>query len=58
MGDPADGLTRAALQWITTGACASVISSSVAAQAKTTPPSRYPLSRQPSVVERWFPGVQ
>ena len=25
MGDPADGLTQAALQWINTGACASVI---------------------------------
>ena len=58
MGDPADGLTQAALQWINTGACASVISSSVAGQAKTSPSSQYPPSRQPSVVERWFPGVQ
>jgi hypothetical protein len=58
MGDPADGLTQAALQWINTGACASVISPSIAGQAKTSPSSRYPLSRQPSVVERWLPGVQ
>ncbi len=58
MGDPADGLTQAALQWINTGACASVISSSVAGQAKTSPSSQYPPSRQPSVVERWLPGVQ
>ena len=58
MGDPADGLTQAALQWINTGACASVISSSVAGQAKTSPSGRYPLSRQPSAVERWLPGSQ
>ena len=58
MGDPADGLTQAALQWINTGACASVIGSSAAGQAKTSPSSRYPLSRQPSAVERWLPGIQ
>jgi len=58
MGDPADGLTQAALQWINTGACASVIGSSVAGQAKTSPSTRYPLSRQPSAVERWLPGIQ
>jgi C-terminal processing protease CtpA/Prc len=58
MGDPADGLTQAALQWINTGACASVISSSFAGQAKISPSSQYPPSRQPSVVERWLPGVQ
>ncbi len=58
MGDPADGLTQAALQWINTGACASVIGSSVAGQAKTSPSSRYPLARQPSAVERWLPGIQ
>ncbi len=58
MGDPADGLTQAALQWINTGACASVISSSVAGQAKTSPSSRHPPSRQPSVAERWLPGIQ
>jgi len=58
MGDPADGLTQAALQWINTGACASVISSFVDGQAKTSPASRYPLSRQPSAAERWVPGIQ
>jgi len=58
MGDPADSLTLAALQWINTGACASVISSFVAGQAKTSPSSRYPLSRQPSAAERWVPGIQ
>ena len=45
MGDPADGLTQAALQWINTGACASVISSVVAGQAKTSPSSQYPVCR-------------
>lgn len=58
MGDPADGLTQAALQWINTGACAGVISSVVAGQAKTSPSSRSPLLRPPSAVERWLPGVQ
>ena len=58
IGDPADGLTQAALQWINTGACARVIGSSAAGQAKTSPSGRYPLSRQPSAVERWLPGIQ
>ena len=58
MGAVADSLTQAALQWINTGACASVISSLVGAQAKTSPSTRYPLSRKPSAVERWMPGVQ
>ncbi|MBK7904704.1 MAG: peptidase S41 [Proteobacteria bacterium] len=58
MGDPADGLTQAALQWINTGACASVISTVVAGQAKASPSSRYPLLGPPSAVERWLPGVQ
>jgi hypothetical protein len=56
MGDPADSLTQAALQWINTGACASVISSFVAGQAKTSP--QYPLSQKPSAAERWVPGIQ
>ncbi len=58
IGDPADGLTQAALQWINTGACARVIGLSAAGQAKTSPSGRYPLSRQPSAVERWLPGIQ
>ena len=58
MGDPADGLTQAALQWINTGACANVMSPFVAGQAKTNPSSRYPLSQQPSAAERWVPGIQ
>ncbi|MDH5274693.1 MAG: S41 family peptidase, partial [Gammaproteobacteria bacterium] len=58
MGDPLDSLTQAALQWINTGACTSVISSFVAGQAKTRPSSRYPLSQQPSAAERWVPGIQ
>lgn len=58
MGDAVDSLTQAALQWINTGACTSVISSFVAGQAKTRPSSRYPLSQQPSAAERWVPGIQ
>jgi C-terminal peptidase prc len=58
MGDPTDALTQAALQWINTGACASVISSFLDGRAKTSPSSRYPRSRQPSAAERWVPGIQ
>ena len=57
MGDPADGLTQAALQWIDTGACASVMTSFVDGQAKTRAASRYPLSQQPRAAERWVPGI-
>jgi carboxyl-terminal processing protease len=57
MGDPADGLTQAALQWINTGACASVMTSFVDGQAKTRAASRYPLSRRPAAAERWMPGI-
>jgi carboxyl-terminal processing protease len=57
MGDPADGLTQAALQWINTGACASVITSFVDGQAK---PGLQPdaAAAPPSIVERWMPGIQ
>jgi hypothetical protein len=58
MGDPADGLTQAALQWINTGACASVMTSLVDGRAKTRAGSRYPLSQQPTAAERWVPGIQ
>ena len=56
MGDPADGLTQAALQWINTGACASVISSSVAGQAKTSPSSRYPPRGNPPSSNAGYPA--
>jgi carboxyl-terminal processing protease len=58
MGDPADGLTQAALQWINTGACGAVISPVAGGMAKTAPSSRYPLSQQPSAAEHWLPGIQ
>ncbi len=58
MGDPAEGLTQAALQWINTGACASVMTSLVDGRAKTRAESRYPLSQQPTAAERWVPGIQ
>jgi len=58
MGDPADVLTQSALQWINTGACASVMTSFVDGRAKTRAESRYPLSQQPSAAERWVPGIQ
>ncbi len=57
MGDPADGLTQAALQWINTGACASVISAFTDGQAKSKSLSRYPLAKTPDAAERWIPGI-
>jgi hypothetical protein len=58
MGDPADGLTSAALQWINTGACTTLISTVTDGQAKPSPSSRYPLSQSPDAAERWIPGIE
>ncbi len=57
MDDPADGLTQAALQWINTGACTSVISAVTDGQAKSQPSSRYPLPQAPDAADRWIPGI-
>jgi carboxyl-terminal processing protease len=57
LGDAADSLTDAALQWIGTGACGSVIGA-MAGRAKTAaPPPAMPLSRPASAAERWLPGI-
>jgi C-terminal processing protease CtpA/Prc len=58
MNDAGDGLTGAALGWLATGACGSVIGAARAgAQSKTSTDSRWPMSRQPSAAERWLPGI-
>ncbi len=58
MNDAGDGLTGAALGWLATGACGSVIGATPSgAQSKTSADSRWPMSRQPSAAERWLPGI-
>jgi carboxyl-terminal processing protease len=58
MNDAGDGLTGAALGWLATGACGSVIGAAPSgAQSKTSADSRWPMSRQPSAAERWLPGI-
>ena len=58
MNDAGDGLTGAALGWLGTGACGSVIGASpTGAQSKTAADSRCRLSRPPSAAERWLPGI-
>jgi C-terminal processing protease CtpA/Prc len=59
-GDPVEGLTAAALHWLSTGACDSVIAAASArlesgAGHRMT---RYPRSARPSAAEVWMPGVQ
>jgi carboxyl-terminal processing protease len=59
MNDAGDGLTDAALIWLSTGACPPDPIGAVpnGAKAKTTAESRFPLSRRPSAAERWLPGI-
>jgi len=60
LGDPNDNLTRAALEWIGSGACASVIAAGPERLEKlrgVAPAGPYPRSRQPTPVEHWLPGV-
>ena len=58
LGDPADNLTQAALQWINTGACGALITAGTGGVQKSQAPNRYALSRKPSAAERWVPGIQ
>jgi hypothetical protein len=60
LGDPADGLTTAALGWLGSGTCASVIATGQGAAAKTrrARDSGYPLSQRPTAAEHWVPGIQ
>ena len=58
LGDAADNLTQAALQWIRTGACGAVMTSGTGVQQKTMAPHRYRSLQPPSAAERWVPGIQ
>lgn len=58
-GDPAEGLTAAALEWLSTGACSSVITAASARLAPGGPVvSRYPRPSRASAAQLWMPGVQ
>lgn len=59
LGSAADGLTAAALAWLGTGACTSVIPATTvrAKPAGTAPFDGYPLPKQPSPAQLWLPGV-
>jgi len=57
-GDPLEGLTAAALHWISTGACDSVIAAASARLESGVDHTRYPRSARPSAAEVWMPGVQ
>jgi C-terminal processing protease CtpA/Prc len=58
LGDPADNLTQAALQWINTGACAAVITAGNGGQQKSMAPGLYRSLQPPTPAERWVPGIQ
>jgi C-terminal processing protease CtpA/Prc len=58
MNDAGDGLTGAALDWLGTGACSSIIDAVPAgAKLKSSTGNRTPASRPPSAAERWLPGI-
>jgi hypothetical protein len=59
LGTAAEGMTAAALDWLRTGACGTVMSDVV---ARSKPRSaagtyRYPLPLHPTPAQRWPPGV-
>jgi C-terminal processing protease CtpA/Prc len=58
LGDAADNLTQAALQWINTGACGAVITAGGGGAQKSQAPDSHRLSQHPSAAERWLPGIQ
>jgi C-terminal processing protease CtpA/Prc len=60
LGDAAEGLTAAALEWLGTGACASLITPSPARSKPSGTPSaaRPAMSREPSPAQLWMPGVE
>lgn len=60
-GDPAEGLTAAALQWLQTGACGTVIAPAAARFKPGVGPgeaSRFPRPARPTAAQAWLPGVQ
>ena len=60
-GDPAEDLTAAALDWLQTGACGSVIDPATRlskTSAGLQSEARYPRPRHPSAAQAWMPGLQ
>ena len=59
LGSASEGLTAAALGWLATGACASIIPTATARAkpAVAAATGRYPLPQQPSPAQLWLPGV-
>ncbi len=60
LGDAAEGLTAAALEWLGTGACTSLINETPARGKPSGGPSsfRTEIPRQPSPAQLWMPGVE
>ncbi|HEX9207735.1 MAG TPA: S41 family peptidase [Steroidobacteraceae bacterium] len=59
LGSADDNLTRAALGWMSTGACATPMTAGFDARAKPSPAfvSPYPRPLRPTDAEHWLPGV-
>jgi hypothetical protein len=59
LGDAAEGMTSAALEWLRTGACSAAISSTATGAAKPGggKTDRFPRSKHPSAAELWLPGI-
>jgi carboxyl-terminal processing protease len=60
-GDPAEDLTAAALEWLQTGACGTVIDPASRRFKPGAGPdagTRFPRPRHPSAAQAWMPGVQ
>jgi C-terminal processing protease CtpA/Prc len=60
LGDPGEGLTAAALEWLGTGACTSLISEAPGRGKPSGAPAtdRPALPRPPSPAQLWMPGVE
>jgi carboxyl-terminal processing protease len=59
MGDPEEGLTAAALDWLGTGRCERVISPGAARAKPGFAPdaATRPVPRRPTAAEQWLPGI-
>jgi C-terminal processing protease CtpA/Prc len=59
LGAPTEGMTAAALEWLRTGACGTVMSDSAARAKPRAEPGtdRYPLPRHPTPAQWWLPGI-
>jgi len=57
LGDPAEGLVAAALEWLRTGACGTVMPPAPVAREKVSPAGTGPPRRPASAAEAWLPGI-